>query len=129
MLRDERVLPEVRNRPLLPRVFFSYSTFEILSESSRGTFRLIHSISDISMRSSCSLKSFRGWGLACFEPHLDTDFEIYGSSIGVCNIPYFIPLCLNRKFRICISNQIKQIKSFAIPTIQNNPFSQPPYQA
>ena len=35
----------------------------------------------------------------CFEPHLDTDFEIYGSSIGVCNIPYFIPLCLNRKFQ------------------------------
>ena len=99
VLRDEKVLPEVRNRPLLPRVFFSYSTFEILSESSRGTFRLIHSISDIPMRSSCSLKSFRGWRLVCFEPRLDTDFEMYGSSIGVRNILYFMPICLNRKCR------------------------------
>ena len=42
MFRDQTVLPEVANRPLLPMVFFSYSTFEILSESSRGTFGSIH---------------------------------------------------------------------------------------
>ena len=30
VLRDQKVLPEVRNRPLLPRVFFSFSTFKKL---------------------------------------------------------------------------------------------------
>ena len=38
--------------------------------------------------------------MVCFEPHLDTDFEIYGSSIGVCNIPYFIPMVGMRKDRV-----------------------------
>ena len=79
-------------------------------ESNRGTFRFTIPISDIPMTPSYSLRSFRNWRLVCCELHVDTDFEIYGSSIGVrimvcyiplClnNIPYFIPLWLNRKFR------------------------------
>ena len=54
-------------------------------ESSRGSFRFTHLISVIPMTPSCSLRSFRIWRLVCCELHVDTDFEIYGSTIGVCN--------------------------------------------
>ena len=30
---------------------------------------------------------------------LETHFDIYGSSIGVCNTQFLIPLCSNRKFQ------------------------------
>ena len=37
--------------------------------------------------------------MVCSELHFDTGFEIYGSSIGVCNIPYFIQMVGTRKDR------------------------------
>ena len=54
-------------------------------ESNRGSFRFTHSIFDIFMTPSCSLRKFRNWRLVCCELHVDADFEIYGSSIGVFN--------------------------------------------
>ena len=63
VLRERKVLPEVRNRLLLLREFFSFSIFKKCYESNTGTFRLTHSISDIPMTPSCSLRSFGigGW--------------------------------------------------------------------
>ena len=55
-------------------------------ESNRGTLRFTISISDILMTPSCSLRSFRNRRLVRCEPQVDTGFEIYGSSIGVCNL-------------------------------------------
>ena len=51
----------------------------------KGSFRFAHSMSDIPMTPRGSLRSFRNWNLACSQLHIKTDFEIYGSSIGVCN--------------------------------------------
>ena len=65
MLQDQKVLPDVRNRPLLLRELFSSSTFKNCYESNRGSFRFTHSISDIPMTPSCSLRSFRNWRLVC----------------------------------------------------------------
>ena len=84
VVRDQKVLPEVRNRPLLPRDFCRHSTFHFLSWSGTGMFGFTHPISDIPMTPSWSLRSFRNQRLACSDRHVDTDFEIYGSSIGVC---------------------------------------------
>ena len=50
-------------------------------QSNEGTFRFTIPISDIPMIPRCSLRSFHNSRLVCSE----TDFEIYGSSIGVCN--------------------------------------------
>ena len=35
--------------------------------------------------SKLQLEKFRNWRLVSCELHVDTDFEMYGSSIGVCN--------------------------------------------
>ena len=59
VVRDQKVLPEVRNRPLLPRDFCRHSTFRICSWSGRGIFGFTHPISDIPMTPSWSLRSFR----------------------------------------------------------------------
>ena len=48
---------------------------------------------------SWSLRRVRNWRLVCSELHFDTDFEIYGSSIGVCHILYFIQVVGMRKDR------------------------------
>ena len=84
VVRDQKVLPEVRNRPLLPRDFCRHSTFQFFSWSGRGIFGFTHPISDVPMTPSWSLRSFRNWRLVSSELHIETDFEIYGSSIGVC---------------------------------------------
>ena len=47
VLRDQKVLPEVRNEPLLLREIISHSTFEIPSKSNSGTFAFLYSTSDI----------------------------------------------------------------------------------
>ena len=57
VLREQKVLPGVRNRPLLLREFLSFSIFNKCYESNTGSFRLTHSISDIPMTPSCSLRS------------------------------------------------------------------------
>ena len=85
VLRDQKVFPEVRNRPLLPRDFFSNSTFRNSCKSSRGTFGFTHPMSDIHIRPGWSLRRFRNWRLVCSELRIRPDFQIYGSSIGVCN--------------------------------------------
>ena len=67
-------------------IFQSFQPSEICYESNKGTFHFIHSISDIPMTPSCSLRSFRNRRLVRCELQVDTGFEIYGSSIGVCNL-------------------------------------------
>ena len=84
VVRDQKVFPEVRNRPLLPRDFFSHSTFRNSCKSSRGTFGFTHPMSDIHIRPGWSLRRFRNRRLLCSELHIETDFEIYASGIGVC---------------------------------------------
>ena len=64
--------------------FFQLLNLQKIAMNPMGTFRFTHSISDIPMTPICSLRSFRNWRLGCCELHVDTDFEIYGSSIGVC---------------------------------------------
>ena len=65
--------------------FSAFQSSKNWYESNRGSFRFTHSISDILIRPSWSLRIFRNWRLVCCELRVDTDFEIYGSSIGVCN--------------------------------------------
>ena len=80
----------------------------------KGSFRFAHSMSDIPMTPRDSLRSFRNWNLACSQLHIKTDFEIYGSSIGVCN--YVIrsnPINQSNKIN---SNQIESIN----PSIKSN---------
>ena len=67
------------------RIFSALQSSKNWYESSRGSFRFTNSISDIPMTPSWSLRSFRHWRLVCCQLHVDTDFEIYGSTIGVCN--------------------------------------------
>ena len=86
VLRDQKMFPEVRNRLLLHRENFKSRTLKNGCESNRGILRLTHSISAIPMTPSCSLRSFRNRRLVRCEPQVDTGFEIYGSSIGVCNL-------------------------------------------
>ena len=52
VLREQKVLPEVRNRQLLLRDFFSCSTFEELVRIQWGILPFTHSISDILIRPS-----------------------------------------------------------------------------
>ena len=85
VLRDQKVLPEVRKRLLLLREFSDFQSSKNWYESNRGSFHFTHSISNIPMTPSWSLRSFRNWRLVCCELHVDTDLEIYGSNIGVCN--------------------------------------------
>ena len=85
VLRDQKVLPEVPNRPLLLREFFICSIFKNWYESNMGSFRFTIPISDIPMGPSFSLRSRLNWRLVCSQLIVDTGFEIYGSSIGVCN--------------------------------------------
>ena len=66
-------------------IFLALQPSKNCYESNRGSFRFTHSISVIPVTPSCSLRSFRNWRLVCSELHVDTDFEFYGSSIGVCN--------------------------------------------
>ena len=93
VLRDQKVLPEVRNRSLLVRDLVSYSNSEILLQSTRRTYSFIPSISDIPISLSCSLRSSSNRRLVNSELHLDTRFEIYGSTIGVRNLVCYVPLC------------------------------------
>ena len=147
MLWDQKVLPEVRNRPLLPRDFFSHSTFRNSCKSSRGTFGFTHPMSDIHIRPGWSLRRFRNWRLVCSELRIRPDFQIYGSSIGVCNYVIqsnpiqFNPIqfqsnqtsqsinqikSINQSINRIKSNQIKSInqsisQSFVIPTFLQTP--------
>ena len=52
VLRDQKVLPEVRNRPLLLREFSAFQSSKNWYESNRGSFRFTYSISDILIRPS-----------------------------------------------------------------------------
>ena len=65
-------------------IFAGIQPSDFFSWSGRGIFGFTHPISDIPMTPSWSLRSFRNWRLVCSELHIETDFEIYGSSIGVC---------------------------------------------
>ena len=65
VLRDQKVLPEVRNRPLLLREFSTFQSSKNWYESNRGSFRFTYSISDIPMTPSWSLRSFLNWRLVC----------------------------------------------------------------
>ena len=91
VLRDQKVFPEVRNRPLLPRDFFSHSTFRNSCKSSRGTFGFTHPMSDIHIRPGWSLRRFRNWRLVCSELRIRPDFQIYGSSIWGMQLCHPIP--------------------------------------
>ena len=66
---------------------------EILLHFNRRTYNFIPSISDIPMSLSCSLRSSSNRRLVNSELHLDTRFEIYGSTIGVRNLVCYVPLC------------------------------------
>ncbi len=44
----------------------------------------------------------------CSELHIDTDFEIYGSSIWVSNIHYFVPMVGMRKGRVKNNAKMKK---------------------
>ena len=82
-------------------------------ESNKGSFHFTHSISDIPMTPSCSLRSSSNRRLVNSELHSDTRFEIYGSTIRV------------QKFGMLHT---------LMPTIQcrnsrTNSHPQPPYQA
>ena len=96
------------------QVFFSaIQPSKFFHNPGKGSFRFAHSMSDIPMTPRGSLRSFRNWNLACSQLHIKTDFEIYGSSIGVCN--YVIrsnPISQSNKIKsnqsIHQSNQINQ---------------------
>ena len=125
VLRDQKMLPEVRNRPLLPRDFSTIQPSKSLSYSSRGTSGFTHPTSVILIRPGWSLSRFRNLRLVCSELRIKTDVEIYGSSIGVCN--YVIqsnPIqSVNQPINHTIkSNQLNsnQIPFHSIP-IQSNP--------
>ena len=92
VLRDQKVLPEVRNRSLLVRDLVSYSNSEILLQSNRRTYSFIPSISDIPISLSCSLRSSSNRRLVISELHFDTRFKIYSSTIGVRNLVCYVPL-------------------------------------
>ena len=92
VLRDQKVLPEVRNRSLLVRDLVSYSNSEILLQSNRWTYSFIPSISDIPISLSCSLRSSSNRRLVISELHFDTRFKIYSSTIGVRNLVCYVPL-------------------------------------
>ena len=92
VLRDQKVLPEVRNRSLLVRDLVSYSNSEMLLQSNRWTYSFIPSISDIPISLSCSLRSSSNRRLVISELHFDTRFKIYSSTIGVRNLVCYVPL-------------------------------------
>ena len=104
VLRDQKVLPEVRNRSLLVRDLVSYSNSEILLQSTRRTYSFIPSISDIPISLSCSLRSSSNRRLVNSELNLDTRFEIYGSTIGVRNSVRYVPQC--QQFNAAIQRKI-----------------------
>ena len=91
--------------------FFQPFNLRFFHNPAKGSFGFAHSMSDIPMTPRCSLRMFRNWRLACSELHIKTDFEIYGSSIGVCNY-------------VIRSNPIHQSKSNKIesinPSIKSN---------
>ena len=93
MLRDQKVLPEVRNRSLFSKGFGQL--FELRNSSLIQSVNLqFHSLkSDIPISLSCSLRSSSNRRLVNSESHLDTRFEIYGSTIGVRNLVCYEPFC------------------------------------
>ena len=93
MLRDQKVLPEVRNRSLFSKGFGQL--FGLRNSSFIQSVNLqFHSLkSDIPISLSCSLKSSSSRRLVNSESHLDTRFEIYGSTIGVRNLVCYEPFC------------------------------------
>ena len=56
------------------------------------------------MSLSCSLRSSSNWRLVNSDLHLNTRFEIYGSTIGVRILVCYIPLC--HQFNAAIQEQI-----------------------
>ena len=60
------------------------------------------------MSLSCSLRSSSNWRLVDSELHLDTRFEIYGSTIGVRILVCYIPLC--QQFNAAIQEQIPTLQ-------------------
>ena len=52
VLREQKVLPEVRNQPLLLREFSAFQSSKNWYESNRGSFCFTYSISDIPMTPS-----------------------------------------------------------------------------
>ena len=93
MLRDEKVLPEVRNRSFLVRDLVSYSNSEILLQFTWRTYSFIPSISDIPISLSCCLRRSSNRRLVNSELNLDTRFDFYGSTIGVRNSVCYVPQC------------------------------------
>ena len=69
--------------------------FELRNSSFIPSVNLqFHSLkSDIPISLSCSLKSSSNRRLVNSESHLDTRFEIYGSTIGVRNLVCYEPFC------------------------------------
>ena len=116
MLRDQKVLPEVRNRSLFSKGFGQL--FELRNSSLIQSVNLqFHSLkSDIPISLSCSLRSSSNRRLVNSESHLDTRFEIYGSTIGVRNLVCYEPFC-------------QQFNAATMPQFNKNPHPQPPYQA
>ena len=101
--------------------FFSAIQLSKLCHNPRKEFvGFARSMSDIPMTPRCSLRMFRNWRLACSELHIKTDFEIYGSSIGVCN--YVIG---SNPINQINSNQIEPINpSFKSNQIKSNQINQ-----
>ena len=69
VLRDQKVPPEIPNRPFLQREYFSHLTFRNYFLIQSGNLRFPDSTSDILITPSWSLRRVRDRRLVCFELH------------------------------------------------------------
>ena len=109
MFRDQKVLPEVRNQPLLPRVFFSHSTFQNALEIPPEIPLEISPEIHLGILFEISL-----------EVHLEMHFElspnngIYGRGIGVCATDRSI-----ERYTVCHCQAVLVFVRLSVSQVQN----------
>ena len=119
MLRDPKVLPEVRNRPLLSREYFSHSKFQILRKSNKGIFlSFLSASSDVLMRLSWSLRNgIGGW--------CDIVLDLNSIQISKFMVPAYGFVIHLISHRYLWNSHVK----LQLHQSEPNPHPQPPYQA
>ena len=105
VLRDQKVLPEVRNRPLLPRENFKSRTVKKWLRIQQGNHPFHHFNIRYTYGSKLQLeKLLGGWCVVSCQSIQFPKFKVQAQGYAIrCSMQHYIldciPLCLNPKFR------------------------------